>query len=258
MKPSTPTLVLISSLLAACTVTAASTPNNATGDDDDDSAPADETKAPPKPVAGDSGITVPTRSIVDNISVRPRALYSGFDGAHAFAAPFGVAKAGADLTVTLDDPSAGDITPVKLTNATNSDGVTDKNVYFFVTAKKAGTFTILAKSNNQTIETPYTVTAYSSADWTAGNTRYISNGTKGDPPCASCHAGASGIDHSPAALASVPDPSIETVLVSGIDIAGFPIKAGGDKGHKWDVDATQRHQLIAYLRSLAPRGFEGR
>lgn len=258
MNGSKLTLVLVASLLAACTATAASTPNEAAGDDDDGESPTNDAGAPPKPVAGDSGITVPTESIVDNIVVRPRTLYSGFDGTHTFAAPFGVAKAGADLTVTLDDPTAGDITPVKLTNPTNSDGVTDKTAYFFVTAKKAGTFTIVATSNKQTVETSYTVTAYTSADWTGGNARYTSNGTKGDPPCASCHAGATGIDHSPAALASVPDPSIETVLVSGIDIAGFPIKAGGSKGHKWDVDATQRHQLIAYLRSLAPRGFEGR
>lgn len=251
------TLLLAAALLAACSATAATNAAN-DGDDDDDDSSARETEAPPKPTAGDSGITVPTTSIVDDVVIRPRQIYSGFDGEHTYAAPFAVAKAGDDLEVTLSDPSAGTITPMKLTNPVSADGVVDRNQYFFVTSKKAGAFSIRAKSNGQTVETRYVVTAYSLADWSAGSARYTSAGTTGDPPCTSCHAGEHAVDHSPAALASASDTDVESVLVSGVDISGFPIRAGGEKGHRWDVDAPQRHALVALLRSLTPRGFEPR
>ena len=77
----------------------------------------------------------------------------------------------------------------------------------------------------------------------------------GEPACTQCHAGSAGIDQSPAALASVDDQKVGTVITSGISTAGFPIKES-TKGHRWEVTDDERAALVAYLRGLEPRGFE--
>lgn len=195
--------------------------------------------------AADSGLGV--------ISFSPDAVFSGFDGEHAFKVPIAVYDAADDLVLTAKDPSAATIAPVKLANPV-VDGVLDNGKYFMVTPKKAGTITLVAKSSGRSIEATLTVSAYTTAQWTAGKKRY-ENGTNGEPACTSCHAGSAGIDHSPAALASVDDQKVGTVITSGISTAGFPIKESS-KGHRWEVSEEERQALVTYLRGLEPRGFE--
>jgi mono/diheme cytochrome c family protein len=133
------------------------------------------------------------------------------------------------------------------------DGTFDNGKYFMVTPKKAGDITLVAKSQGRKVEAVLTVTAYLASEWTAGKTRYEGSGTGGEPACTQCHAGSAGIDHSPAALASVDDQKVGTVITSGISTAGFPIKEAST-GHRWDVTAEERAALVAYLRGLEPRG----
>jgi hypothetical protein len=144
---------------------------------------------------------------------------------------------------------------VKLSKPLREDGTFDNGQYFMVTPKKAGAITLVAKSRGKSVEAVLTVEAYTAAEWNAGKARYENGGTNGDPACTTCHAGSAGIDHSPAALASVNDQKVGTVITTGISTAGFPIKEAS-KGHRWEVTAEERDALITYLRSLEPRGFE--
>lgn len=189
------------------------------------------------------------------MSFSPDAVFSGFDGTHSFKVPIAVYDAADDLQVSAADPSAATIVAVKLKQALRDDGTFDNGKYFMVTPKKAGDITLVAKSKGRSIEATLSVTAYTAAEWAAGKARYESGGTNGDPACTQCHAGSAGIDHSPAALASVDDQKIGTVITSGISTAGFPIKEAS-KGHRWEVTDEEREALITYLRGLEPRGFE--
>ena len=196
--------------------------------------------------AADAGLGV--------LSFAPDAVFSGFDGEHAFKVPIAVYDAADDLVVSAKEPSAATIVPVKLVKPL-VDGVLDNGKYFMVTPKKAGAIVLVAKSAGRTVEATLTVEAYTTAQWQAGKQRYESGGANGDPACASCHAGSAGIDHSPAALASVDDQKVGTVITSGISPAGFPIKEAS-KGHRWEVTDDERDALVTYLRGLTPRGFE--
>lgn len=184
------------------------------------------------------------------LAFMPTRSYSGFDGARTFTVPVAVYDAGDDLRVTATDPSAADIVPKKLVGAAGDNGK-----YFFVTVKKAGTITLQATSGGQTVETTIDVADYAPGRWAAGEARYV-NGGGGDPACASCHAGGSAIDHSPAALATATDEKIGVVITTGISTHGFPIKINGAPGHQWTVSDAERDGLVTYLRSLEPRGFE--
>lgn len=196
--------------------------------------------------APDSGLGV--------MSFSPDQVHSGFDGQHDFKVPIAVYDASDDLVMTAKDPSSATIVPVKLVNAV-VDGVLDNGRYFMVTPKKAGSIVLVAKSKGRTIEATLTVSAYTTAQWAAGKQRYENGAANGEPACTQCHAGSAGIDHSPAALASVDDQKVGAVITSGISTAGFPIRES-TKGHRWDVTDAERAALVTYLRGLEPRGFE--
>lgn len=188
------------------------------------------------------------------MSFSPDAVHSGFDGQHAFKVPIAVYDAADDLVVGAKEPSAATVVPVKLAKPV-VDGVLDNGKYFMVTPEKAGAIVLVAKSKGRTIEATLSVTAYTEAQWNAGKQRYENSGSSGEPACTQCHAGSAGIDHSPAALASVDDQKVGTVITSGISTSGFPIKESS-KGHRWQVTAEERDALVTYLRGLEPRGFE--
>ena len=75
-----------------------------------------------------------------------------------------------------------------------------------------------------------------------------------NPPCTTCHAGANGVDHSPAALGGVDDPKVTAIITTGIGTDNFPIQIGGKPGHKWSVTPDQLTGLVTYLRALDPKG----
>jgi mono/diheme cytochrome c family protein len=189
------------------------------------------------------------------MSFSPDAVHSGFDGEHAFKVPIAVYDAADDLVVSAKDPSAATVASVKLMKPV-VDGVLDNGKYFLVTPTKAGDIVLVATSKGRTTEATLSVTAYTTAQWAAGKLRYENAGTSGEPACTQCHAGSAGIDHSPAALASVDDQTVGTVITSGISTSGFPIKESSGKGHRWVVTDEERNALVTYLRGLEPRGFD--
>lgn len=186
---------------------------------------------------------------------RPNIVYTGVDGTHTFVAPVAVYDSDSDLTVTASDPSGVTITKTALKNPVSPDGVTDNGKYYFLTAKKAGTYTITATSKGRTATAKLTVASYASDRWTTGKTRYETTGTGADQPCTNCHVNGDAIDHSPATMSSATDQDISVIITTGIRSNGLPI-TGVQGGHKWNVTQAQTDGLVTYLRALTPRGFQ--
>lgn len=195
----------------------------------------------------DADLSGDTAGSTPDLQLLPRALYSGFDGANTFQAPIAVYGAGDDVTVTAADPTVVDIAPTAL-----KDPRGDQGRWFMLTMKKAGATDITASSGGVTVSVPLTVAAYASGRYAVGKARY-ENAAGAEPACEMCHGGQSGIDHSPAALASAQDPEIETVITTGIKIGGSPIFSVPE--HTWTPTQAQLDGLITYLRALPPRNF---
>jgi hypothetical protein len=190
---------------------------------------------------------------------RPDKVYSGIDGTHTFKVPLAVYDSDSDLVVTADDPSGLTMAKTTLKNPVNSDGITDNGKYFMLTALKAGTYTLTAKSKGRSTTASVTVTDYASTRYAAGDARY-NNGIStmtADRACKNCHVNGLAIDHSPAALATATDQEIGIIITTGVKPGPSVIKIPNEPGtqHKWDVTATEKDGLITYLRAIDPRGF---
>jgi hypothetical protein len=236
-------LAVTVSVAAACTHEVTKEVDDPSADDDDDD---DTTSKPPD----DSGLGV--------LTFRPSTMYSGFDGTHAFKVPFAVYDYDDDVKVTASPAGAVTLTEQTLANPTGPNG-TDKGKYYFAQTKAAGDVTLTVTSKGRTASGVLHVAQYDAASWSAGEARYTtaSGPPDNDPPCTQCHAGASGIDHSPAALATVKDEDVGRIITTGISTGGFPIKINGQAGHKWQVkDDSEKLGLITYLRALEPKGFK--
>ena len=218
--------------------------------------PPDEEEDGGKGTTKDSGFdSKPPEDSGLGLGFLPDESFSGFDGVHTFKAPIAVYDSDSDLQVTAD-PSALELKPVKLKNPVGPDGIEDKGKYYMVTVKKAGTHTITATSRGKSVNVKMNVTSYDSQQWTAGETRYKNQGAGSDPPCTNCHVNGEAIDHSPAALSSVTDEKVGSVITSGISTAGFPIMIDNKPGHQWQVTEDERKALVVYLRGLEPKGFQ--
>lgn len=196
----------------------------------------------------DPGSQPPVDAPDVELQVMPFASYSGYDGTHSFKVPIAVYGAGTDLTLTASDPSAVNITKVKLTNPGN-----DQGTWFFAETKKAGSVTLTASSKGKTADTTLTVKSYDSSAYDAGKMRYMNGSDDGkDPACTKCHDAANGgIDHSPAAMASDQDPDVQAIITTGI-VNEHPITA---VVHKWSATSPELAGLVVYLRALEPNGF---
>lgn len=238
-------------LLTACT--ASSTDRVGDGDDT-------EEEEPPSEQSG-AASTPPPDSGMSHLHLSPSREYSGFDGEHTFKVPvaaYGM-KDGDDVTVTADDPASAVVTRVKLKNV---DPTADSGVYFMVEVKKPGSLKLTAKAGSQTAKAVISVASYDPARWEAGRTRYENAGANGDAACRSCHLDGKAIDHSPAALASVPDLDVGRIMTLGVKPSRALIATGCSgcsdtaKKHQWTLTDDERRGLTTYLRSLDPRGFE--
>lgn len=201
----------------------------------------------------------PPSSALGKLRFMPSEVYSGNDGEHTFQIPIAVYDSDADLEVTTEDTAALEIKEAKLSKTSAGDS----GKYFLITTKKAGTFTLAASSKGKTTTATVTVHSYELDSWKTGETRYKSGGDNGDPACTRCHAGGAAIDHSPATMASAKDGDLSTIIQSGLKPGPSPITGVSCDGcsalakqHRWSVSDEERRGLIAYLRSLAPRGFE--
>lgn len=190
---------------------------------------------------------------------RPDRVYSGVDGTHTFKIPIAVYDSDSDLAVTASDGTALTIKPAALKNPVDMDGVTDNGKYYMVTALKAGSYTLTAKSKGRTVTASVTVVDYAAGRWAAGDGRYNNGMTTGQGrACANCHVNGLAIDHSPAALATATDQEIGIIITSGVKPGPSVIKIPSEPAtqHKWTVTDPEKDGLITYLRAIDPRGFK--
>ncbi len=221
-------------------------------------ADGEETDAGPQRDGSTYDSSVSPESGLGELLFRPDKLYTGTDGTHTFRVPVAVYDAADDLTVTASDSSGITLTKTALKNPVNPDGLTDNGKYFLITAKKAGTYTLTAASKGRTTTATVTITSYDASRYAAGEARYSATGTGADRPCATCHGAASGIDHSPAALATATDQEVGIIITTGVKPGPSIIKITSEPGtqHKWNVTDPQKEGLITYLRGLDPKGFQ--
>lgn len=183
-------------------------------------------------------------------------VYTGVDGTHTFVVPVGVYKADTDLTLTVSDPAAATVAA-----ATRSDDNSGDGQYFLVTAKKAGTYTLTAKSKGRTATIALEIESYAPSLYAAGEARYT-NGyvadATGGKKCTDCH-GPTKRDHSPAAIGPLSDAEVTGIITTGVKNGGIPVNGGN---HKWTVDPANEEAtyegLVVYLRSLPPNKFTPR
>jgi hypothetical protein len=198
-------------------------------------------------VPDENGGNSDTTNASPDLSVIPAVAYSGFDGQHVFRAPFAVYGAPADAQLVASDPSKVKIERTKLANPQG-----DVGSYFMVTTLAAGEVKLSVTSGGKSASANLAITSYPSTRFKTGETRYLQGGTT-DPACTKCHAGQSGIDHSPAALASAADGDVARIVRTGLTVSGRPIQT--EKEHQWTVTDAELDGLVTYLRALDPRGF---
>jgi len=179
----------------------------------------------------------------DKLEIGPTTIYTGFDGTNTYKAPIiamtsaASAWTGGKVTWTFGDPSLVAAAP------------NDTGTQVMLTTKKAGMTTVTASADGQTATAQLVITAYTTAQHTAGMDRYTkSQGS--DPPCSSCHA--TGPDHTPTQIVVDTDDQVMGSFVNGVDPEGKAIPAAK---HTWTVTEPQKLGLISYLRSLEPKGY---
>ena len=147
----------------------------------------------------------------------------------------------------------GDDTLAKLTPS--SDGGE-----LMIEAKKAGDTTITATSGGKTVTAPLKIYAYTAAQYTAGQTRYMKGPDDKNPACVNCHGPGKGPDHTPTELDADSDDAVINTFLTGKDPEGRPV--GEDMPdllvgytHMWKVTESEKSALAAYMRALTPNGF---
>ncbi len=212
---------------------------------------APDAGAPPDASTVNDTGTSPVPDATPDLQIRPAQSYTGTDGSHTFRVAVAVYGAGADLRLVPSDASAVAVEPASLVNPTGDDGR-----YFLVSAKKAGEVTLTAESGGKKVTTQVSIAAYAPSRYAAGESRYqVGFAPKQEPPCTLCHAGAQGIDHSPASLASVADEDVSVIISTGI-LNGVPITLPTGGKHQWTTTPEEMDGLVTYLRALPPKGFK--
>jgi hypothetical protein len=172
------------------------------------------------------------------LEILPKKIYSGFDGVAVYRAPI-LARGGTDLTWSVADPSLAQLMP--------EAGGTQ----LMILTLKAGTTRLTVSGNGKSATADLIITQYTPTQRATGEARY-GTAQGGDPACASCHAGFTGPDHTPTLLEVDSDAQIVNTFLTGIDAEGNPIPTAR---HAWNVTEPQKLGLVAYMRSLAPRGY---
>lgn len=176
-----------------------------------------------------------------SLSIFPPKLVTGFDGTHTFQAP-AVLVGGTGAAWAADDPSL-------VTLAASADGS-----QVMITAKKAGSTNISATVGGKKVSVPITINSYTTAQYTAGETRYKTDSATSGKACASCHqaAGGSAPDHTPTELDADTDQEVINTFTMGVDPEGVPVPT---PNHKFAVSAADQQGLVVYLRALKPSGY---
>jgi hypothetical protein len=171
----------------------------------------------------------------DELSINPPVIFTGYDGVNTYKAPV-IAEGGKSVTWSISDESLAALTP-------GADGE------LMITAKKAGEGVITLTAGGKSVTADLRIAAYTPEENAVGKQRYT-NSQEGDPPCQSCHA--TGPDHSPTQTDADTDEQVMASFLTGVDPEGVPIPT---PRHTWNVTEPQKRGLVAYLRSLEPRGY---
>ena len=186
----------------------------------------------------DAGGASPT-----SICIFPEEVFTGYDGKNTFKAPIRAyaPNGGAltEVTWSLGTPAVAGLVP-------NADGT------LMITAKQAGSTTITAKMGTLTASVPFEIVSYPATAHDVGDKRYhMVEGMS--PACVTCHGGDAGAaDHTPTQLDADDDKGIQRSFLEGVDPEGRPLKQAN---HKWEVTEEEKAGLLAYLRSLEPKGY---
>ncbi len=187
----------------------------------------------------------------------PLVGHSGFNEHATFRALFSTSATSPRWTV--GDPKVASVAPSgPPAGATPSMKALS---YALVTMTSAGETTVIAQSGATTLTARLIVTPYTDTDLAVGKARYeTASIDPARPPCASCHAKAGGVDHSPLKMAGFDDPTILGVIQD----ATYPASTTGQRttsdyaprgplmftGHKWNLTDPEKTGILAHLRSL--------
>jgi mono/diheme cytochrome c family protein len=182
------------------------------------------------------GIGVPDGQVImpgEILTVFPDTVYTAVTETQHYTVPFVLSRNEDPVTgarVTSADPSV----------ATAAAGPDD----YLITGVTQGQTTIVASSQGDTVTVMVNVVAYSDAQVTQGMQVYMTQG------CGGCHDGAGQPDLTSSGLGQVPEDEIAAAITTGKSPGGDPISVA----HSFPVNGADLSALVAYLRSLPPRG----
>jgi hypothetical protein len=188
----------------------------------------------------------------------PLVAHSGFNEHATFRALFSTSAVNPRWSVA--DPKMATVAPSG--PPANATAAMKSLSYALVTMTSAGETTVTAAAaDGTTVTARLVIVPYSDGDLAVGKARYETPSM--DParqPCASCHAAAAGVDHSPLKMAGFDDPTILGVIQN----ATYPASTAGQRttsdysprgplmftGHKWNLSDPEKTGILAHLRSL--------
>lgn len=131
----------------------------------------------------------------------------------------------------------------------------DGGAHVTFTAKKAGTTDITVTSGSDSATVTLIISAYTAAQWAAGEQRYKNTSATSGAACISCHTGKgdSAPDHTPTEIDAFTDAEIINTFLTGINPEGQPVPAPAP--HKFPVSLDEKSGLVSYLRALVPSGY---
>ncbi|MEO8214530.1 MAG: hypothetical protein ABI560_15115 [Myxococcales bacterium] len=208
-------------------------------------------------------------------------MYTAFDGTHTFQVPAVVQGVASDAITW----NASDKTMVDLANDASTGGV-------MITARKAGTVTIVASAGTLCGSSSLTISAASESDWQAGSARYNSGvvlpgrgrpgagggggdgagGAGNEYACTNCHGDTATagpyktVSHTPEQTGGFSDEALQNIFRNGTFPGGaadpnFDAKIvmydNWSGFHKWSMSDDQAKGIVVYLRSLTPQAQTG-
>jgi mono/diheme cytochrome c family protein len=181
--------------------------------------------------------------------VYPIVAHSGFDGVAMFQVPL-VTNLIGDVSWSIDDAAIAELRPAPAP----AGSTIEQAAWAVAITHKAGASRIVARVGEDVAEAMLEVTAYAPAAVAAGRARYTATTDPTGPRrgCASCHALPQGADHSPTLMAYYPDDAILAAITTGKYPDGRELTL---PDHMWQLDDAERAGIVAYLRTLPPRGF---
>lgn len=192
----------------------------------------------------------------------PPVVNTGFiaGGAQTFQVPLWTDIKG-QLTWTVADPTIADIKPVDppsdYLEAKKENPKLGDFFFAMLTTKKAGTTKISVSGGGKTAQSDLTVKEYTTAAYTAGQTRYkTGEGTAERRPCAGCHEKPDGVDHSPTWVSILNDDQVLSGVQTGSVTFGnqkFELNGGN---HKWNLTEEEKTGIVTFLRALPPKTFK--